>query len=129
MVMFTSKILLGRNRLFFPGLLLFSLMFIGCARSSSHFIEPITPSQRDFYEIRTLHEKGRSRELLVKAQSFLSAYPQDELARPVRYYTAFHSNLLGQRDVARKYYQELVTLYPSSGWAQLAESSLKSMDQ
>ena len=92
-------------------------------------IEPITKAQKSFYKIRTLHEKGKSKAVVSKAKSFLSAFPDDELSRPVQYYLALHSERLGQKDLARKYYHKVVDRYPGSGWAQLAEASLKAMNE
>ncbi len=100
----------------------------GCINHRTDVIPPVTRAQKDFDGIRFLHEKGRSSQLVQKAQKFLDVYPEEELVRPVKYYLALNCERLGQKDVARKYFQEIIKLYPSSGWSELARSHLKTMD-
>jgi len=99
----------------------------GCSRQTV-LIPPISDVQSDFYKIRELHEKGKSREVLQKGTAFLKADPPAELACCVRYYRAYHLERFGRLKEASKEYREMVRLYPETGWAMLAESHLRTMD-
>jgi len=104
-----------------------ALCVAGCSRHSV-LIPPISDAQSAFYEIRELHEKDRSREVLSKGDAFLKADPPEELACCVRYYLAYHFERLGRIEEAKKEYRGIVRRHPKSGWAMLAESHLRTME-
>lgn len=101
----------------------------GCSQHSKVGMKPLTASQKSFVQIKALHERGKSREIVRKAQDYLSAFPDEDLARPVRYYLALHTERLGDKDMARRRYEEIVKLYPKTRWSQLARSNLKTMNR
>ncbi len=100
---------------------------MGCA-SQRPVLKPITREQKAFCAVRALHEKGKSRRVVEKAQDFLKNYPAGDLAIPVKYYLALNDEKLGDRESAKKLLLEIIKGYPASGWAELAESNLKSME-
>ena len=99
----------------------------GCANHRPT-LEPISREQKAFYRVRALHEKGKSRQTLKAADEFLKQYPAGDLSVPVKYYRAVNQQQLGDRESAKRLFREIIAEQPESGWTELAESNLKSME-
>lgn len=114
-----------RFKIFF--LLIGICLVTGCANHRPT-LEPISREQEQFYEIRALHEKGESREALKGAEQFLKRYPSGILSMPVKYYAAVNQQRIGNLEPAKRLFREIAETRPESGWTELAESNLKSME-
>lgn len=91
-------------------------------------IKPMTGEQKAFCGVRLLHEKEKPRRVIQEAQDFLKNYPAGDLVLPVKYYMAVNYEKLGERRSAKKVFLEIIESYPASGWAELAESNMRSME-
>lgn len=99
----------------------------GCANQGL-ILKPITREQKAFCSIRSLHEKGKTRKTVEKAEIFIKNYPASDFEIPVKYYLALDYVRLGKPEPGKKLFEDIIESYPASGWAELAESNLKSME-
>lgn len=79
-------------------------------------------------EIKKLEEAGRSERLISRAEVFLAAEPALELSRTVEYYRACHLQKIGRKEAAEQAFAEIISKYAGSGWAELAQSHLETME-
>jgi hypothetical protein len=100
-----------------------------CAVRSVAPLSSITRSQEEFLRIRELSEKGPSKDFLSRAETFLAAEREPELVRPVLYYVARYYERSGDVERAAEGYHDIVERYPGTGWAELAESGLKTLKE
>lgn len=110
------------------GLILLAGLAAGCAGRAEWAMEPMNEMQREFYELRRLHDEGASKKVLARAESFIQAHPEGDLTRPARYYLALHSERLGYKDLARREYRQIIRHDPKSEWAALAKSGLEMLE-
>ena len=99
----------------------------GCATSQPTVTKAVTPTQKAFYEVQALYEKGKFEKAVASGQNFLDQYPDHLFTEAVHYYMGSSAAKLGHQEEAKTHFQAIVQHNPSGNWAQLAKLNLEEM--
>ena len=114
----------------FYTLVLCGFLASGCSRHSKvPSVIPITDTQAVFFEIKELHNRNESERLIQRGEMFIETEPPAELARPVLYYVAYHLAQVGELNLSRLRYKEIIETYPDTAWSKLAKVNLRRMEE
>lgn len=108
--------------------LLCSVCFLtGCFANSQQatYYEPLNVLQQEFYDIQTLYDTNKHKDVIQLGEIFLKRYPRDILSVSVKYYVASSYQKTGNYAEASAIYQEIVKKHEDDEWAKLATVGLK----